>query len=105
MTGLNSSFSWPAAASSFSPSTLGPWSRFVRRMLRRQLYSFPKTMLRATRQLISGSSAQRYWARRSRTFPLFSPDTRARNRPRGEQKDRAIPRLAQAPMRAGEAPA
>ena len=68
------------------------------------LLSFPKIMVRAMAQLRRGSSAIRYCSRRSSTFPLLSPQTLARNRPRGEQKARPMPLSTQAPIRAGEAP-
>ena len=46
-----------------------------------------------------------YCSRRSSTFPFSSPTALARKRPVGVQKLRSTPRLPQAPISAGDAPA
>ena len=73
-----SSFNCEETDERWPESSRRPWSRRVRSMLQRALYIFPKIMLRAIRQQGSGSSAIRYWVRRSSTFPELAPVTRAK---------------------------
>ena len=55
-------------------------------------------------QLLSKSSAILYCSLLSKTLPLCSPDTLAKNLPRGVQKDKPMFLSAQAFIKAGVAP-
>ena len=66
--------------------------------------TLPSTAERAIDRVAAGSSAARYWARRSSTFPGVNPSTRARSRPCLDRNDTLTPASAHAPKSCGLAP-